>query len=237
VENPMPVVTDSLKKSANTFLEFLYPSLCLVCGNRTDEFTKILCKKCWLELSRNKLFALSNGTQPYRVKKYFSFVAWRFLYTDEFRELIHYFKFNEFPVLAHKIGVEMAETVLNRKELKSAEAFVPVPLHKTRFRERGFNQSKLLADVIAGITGIPVMNALERLKNNRPQSSMPDVDGKRANVKGIFAPVKNCEIKGKRLILIDDVYTTGSTVNECAKALIKSGTEEVLVLTAAISKS
>lgn len=233
----MPVVSDSLKKSASTFLEFLYPSLCIVCGSRTDEFTKIICKRCWLELSRNKLHVLSNGTQPYRVKKYFSFVAWRFLYTDEFRELIHYFKFNEFPVLARKIGVEMADTVLNRKELNSAQAYVPVPLHKTRFRERGFNQSELLAKVIAGINGIPVINALERLKNNRPQSSMPDIDEKRANVKGIFATVTDCEIKGKRLILVDDVYTTGSTVNECAKTLIKSGADEVLALTAAISKS
>jgi len=221
------------KRISGAFLNFMYPGVCFQCGVRVSEREVLICDECWKMLQRNTKYVISSGDKALTRKKYFSFVAWRFGYDDAVRELIHFFKFNNFPFLQKHFGFEMAYTLLNVKELSAAGALVPVPLHRARMRERGYNQSLLLANTLSENTEMPVLNALERIKNNRPQASIEDKAEKERNVMGVFAVKNKEDIKDKRLILIDDIFTTGSTSNECSKVLKKAGAKEVMILTTA----
>lgn len=111
------------------------------------------------------------------------------------------------------------------------DTIVPVPLHTTRLRERGFNQAVLLGRQLGKIHRKRVSaKALSRIRNTRPQVDLDPSDRVR-NVRGAFAAREPETIRGKKLLLVDDVFTTGATVNECAKVLKKTGAKEVFVLT------
>jgi ComF family protein len=113
------------------------------------------------------------------------------------------------------------------------EAIIPVPLHPTRLRERGFNQALLLGKAIAKIHKKTVLTgALKRIRNTIPQVQLDHSERER-NVRGAFAVKNRREIMDKRLLLVDDVFTTGATVNECARVLKKSGANEIFIVTLA----
>jgi len=219
------------KRIGNAFLNFVYPGACFHCGIRVSEQEVLICDTCWRMLPRNTHYTISSGDKALTRKKYFSFVAWRFGYDDAVRELIHFFKFNNYSFLHERFGFEMAYTLLNRKELSAADALVPVPLHRARMRERGYNQSLLLANTLSENTGIPVIRTLERIKNNRPQATIEDKAEKERNVIGVFAVKNKEDINGKRIVLVDDIFTTGATSNECGKILKQARAKEVMVLT------
>ena len=113
------------------------------------------------------------------------------------------------------------------------EAVVPVPLHPAKERARGFNQAKLLAKRLAKVMGIPLLE--RRLVKIRPTEAQTSLDGKsrETNVRGAFAVKRPSGIKGKTVLLVDDVYTTGSTIREGSAALRKAGAGEVRAVTIA----
>ena len=222
-------------------MDFVYPNICIHCKVRVSDHDVLICEDCWYQLPRNNLHTLYSGDRYLTKKKHFPFVTNRFIfgrseYGEVVRELILLFKFSYYPFLHKKIGEEMADTVTNVPELAASDLLVPVPLHRARKRERGFNQSELLAVSISERTGIPVDTSLERIINNRPQAMIGDKKEKEKNVKGIFEIKKTGDFKNKRVILIDDMFTTGATANEGAKVLKKSGAEEVYILTAALAE-
>lgn len=113
------------------------------------------------------------------------------------------------------------------------EAIIPVPLHPSRLRKRGFNQALLLGKVLGRITKKKVFpRALRRIRNTIPQVQLDHSERER-NVRGAFAVSRQQEIRDKILLLVDDVFTTGATVDECAKVLKRSGARQVFVLTLA----
>ena len=117
--------------------------------------------------------------------------------------------------------------------IKSYDIIVPVPIHKKRKNERGYNQSELIAKEIAkNIKEIKYQNPLKKIKNNERQSELKKYQRKQ-NVKNVYEIQKKQIIQDKRIILFDDIYTTGSTVNECAKILKQNNVREILVLTLA----
>ena len=112
------------------------------------------------------------------------------------------------------------------------DRLIPVPLHPGRLRERGFNQTGLIAARLGARLGIPVDHAtLHRIRNLPPQSSL-GADARRRNIRGVFA-VKGRELRGSRVLLLDDVYTTGATVKEASLAMLDAGVERVDVLAVA----
>lgn len=113
-----------------------------------------------------------------------------------------------------------------------ADAIIPVPLHKKRLEERGYNQSSLLAKVLSDKTGIPCMEeVVKRVKNTLPQKKLNDIE-RQNNLKKAFKLCEN-DVKLDRMIIVDDIYTTGSTVNALSKVLFEGGAKEVFVITLA----
>ncbi len=117
--------------------------------------------------------------------------------------------------------------------IRDCTLIIPVPLHRKRLRERSFNQSLILAREISRRHSIPInFNVLKRKVHTEPQVSLGKAD-RGPNVRGAFEVVEKKAITGEKILLVDDVYTTGSTVKECARVLRTNGAAEVAVLTLA----
>jgi predicted amidophosphoribosyltransferase len=140
--------------------------------------------------------------------------------------LVHAFKFRGFPCAARAAGRVMAADFARREELAGFEALVPVPLHPRRERERGYNQALLLARELGAATGLPVRELLERRRAAAPSWRLGRA-ARRAELSGAFAPRAGDGARGLRLLLVDDVCASATTLEECALALRRAGARDV----------
>jgi ComF family protein len=140
--------------------------------------------------------------------------------------LIHALKYDGRRSLGRPLARLMAEA--GTELLANADFATPVPLHRSRALERGFNQSEILARHL----GVPVVLALRRTRRTPSQTDLPAAK-RHANVRGAFAPRRGVSLEGKLVVLVDDVSTTGATLEACAEVLIAAGAREVRALTAA----
>ena len=148
-------------------------------------------------------------------------------YEGALKEIIHALKYDARPTLARHLALRMRDA--GSSVLEGAAAVVPVPLHRARERARGFNQARALASHL----GLPAIDALTRTRRTAAQADLPAAK-RYANVKGAFAVTAMAEsLEGLVVVLVDDVSTTGATLNACAAALIDAGVAEVRALTAA----
>lgn len=152
---------------------------------------------------------------------------------DPLREVIQRFKYGRRVSLGKPLGRLMAAGCRGLFPEGSLDGLIPVPLHPKRLRWRGFNQALVLAREVSRRWELPLHPfALARLKETLPQTELGEEERKR-NVRGAFAVASREAVAGKRLLVVDDVYTSGATVNECARALLRGGAKEVSVLTLA----
>jgi ComF family protein len=239
-----------VKSSHGRFLlDLILPARCSTCHRYLrGEANPCICRDCWETVSRidgpccphcGKPFAstasLSHspghlcGDCRERLPKFDRAISagW---YEGVLAEAIHLFKYRGKTLLTRPLGELLLPAI---KRLPEADVLVPVPLHPSRLREREFNQALLLCDYVRAESGLPVIPAaLERIRVTPPQIGLSHTD-RRRNVRRAFVPKRPERFEGRRLILIDDVFTTGATVNECARALKRAGAESVFVLTVA----
>ncbi|MEW6614785.1 MAG: ComF family protein [Thermodesulfobacteriota bacterium] len=232
----------------NAFLDFFFPARCLICekdivNTRSQGICESclssiryisspICLKCGIpfnsDIGRDHLC----GTcLTFRV--YFAKARAVGFYEGVLQEAIHEFKYNRRTILAKPLGALMMGSRPGSIDFKSYDFLIPVPLHFKRLRERGFNQALSLAKYIGKKHRIPIdyMN-LKRIKWESPQINLSKEEREK-NVKGVFFLYNKSRFKDKSILLIDDVYTSGATVNECARVLTKAGTGRVDVLTLA----
>lgn len=153
------------------------------------------------------------------------------------RTAIHLLKYSGAERIADRFGFFMAKEIVADEELSTSDMIVPVPLHPARKRERGYNQSEL----IAGKIGVELRirnewHLLERIRQTQTQTLF-DAEGRKKNIAGAFSMGKHLKVavKGKNILLIDDVITTGSTIRECARVLKENGAAKVYAASAAIT--
>lgn len=155
------------------------------------------------------------------------------LFDGPIRELIHRFKYDKRVHLARPLGLLAAGQLVPFARLTATDLIIPVPLHIKRLRQRGFNQAVLLGNVLAREWRIPLCRRnLRRIRWTEPQIGLSATE-RVSNVRGAFAVRDPALVRGKRVLLIDDVYTTGSTVAECARVLKQAGAQAVSVATVA----
>jgi ComF family protein len=156
-----------------------------------------------------------------------------FVFDGTVKELIHRLKYGKKVHISRPLALVAARSLASFITDCRADLVIPVPLHRKRLRQRGFNQAVLVADVFAKTWHLPLSrNNLCRIRWTEPQIHLSYND-RLNNVRGAFAVKNPAQVEGQRLILVDDVYTTGSTVAECAKVLKKAGAGEVFVATIA----
>jgi competence protein ComFC len=150
-------------------------------------------------------------------------------YEGPLRTLIHLFKYSGMKPLARTLAGHLDRAISVDERY---DAVVPVPLHWRKKWQRGFNQSELLARHVAKRRGVPLLNALRRRRSTAVQASLA-IAGRRRNVAGAFQAKPDAALAGKRILLIDDVMTTGATASACAAALKRGGAKSVSLLTLA----
>ncbi len=199
-----------------SLIRFVAPPLCPCCGiPLTGAGADHLCGDCIL------------SRPPYAIARAVA------RYEAVLLDAIHVFKYKGKITTGEVLGKMMAEYVYPDFSIADYSLIVPVPLHGKRLRERGFNQAVILAREISRRFSIPLdFLTLRRQVFTEPQVNLGK-DQRTANVRGAFAVKNGKKVEGQRIILVDDVYTTGSTVKECAGALMKHGAVEVAVLTLA----
>lgn len=148
-------------------------------------------------------------------------------------QAIYAFKYHDRRCYGKVFAVEMVRELCSYIKLVSAEALIPIPLYKIRYRDRGYNQAEILAREIGKITRLPMEDVLVRKKSTSPQKKLSDTQRKK-NIEDAFALKR--EIEYKIVILIDDIYTTGSTLDEATKVLKSAGVSKVYFLTISIGQ-
>ncbi|MBI2052617.1 MAG: ComF family protein [Candidatus Sungbacteria bacterium] len=149
------------------------------------------------------------------------------------KKLIHALKYNWVKEIAETLNVAIEKERGNIKKI-SCDIIIPIPLHPRRLRERGFNQSRLIAEKIAEITGQPIIeNAVRRKIYRQPQMEIKNRASRIKNARNMFECVQHQMLDNKVVLLVDDVATTGATLKECARALKSSGAARVLSFTLA----
>jgi ComF family protein len=166
-------------------------------------------------------------------RKYFRKARAFGIYQGTLMEAIHRLKYGRKTSLSKPLSALAKDTFYQFWDDSSIDLLLPVPLHIKRLRERGFNQAHLVNKKWARLEGIPFDGlTLSRSRWTEPQTSLTRAE-RRKNVKGAFSLRHPDKVKGLRILLVDDVFTTGATVNECARVLMKAGAEYVDVLTLA----
>jgi ComF family protein len=221
----------------NDFLELFYPSLCITCGERLISQEKFICLKCWLDLpvSRyhqdpdNKVAQLFWGRIP--VEHATSYFIYR--KGSRYQKLIHSVKYYGMKELGFETGRRFGEMLTESVHFRSVDLIVPVPLHPGKERKRGYNQSEWIARGIAERLNKPVIcGNLQRMVNTSTQTRK-DRFGRWRNVQGIFRVKNPGEFRNKHILLVDDVVTTGSTLEACASEIIKIPSTRVSISTLA----
>jgi ComF family protein len=240
----------TLARWFDPLLDLVFPAVCPVCAVRSDDpMHRPFCGPCWTALPVGLGPGCSVCGEPFpglagglpcdacrRTPPPYAFARAVAPYRDGMREAIHALKYEGRPVLAAPLGRLLAEAGGPRLPAPPAEwadGLVPVPLHPARLAERGFNQAELLATPCAARWRLPVLGrALIRSRPTLPQTDLAAA-ARRANVRDAFRVPRPSEVRGRRLLLVDDVLTTGATVGSAARALRAAGATAVGILTLA----
>jgi ComF family protein len=224
------ILYDSMK-------DFIFPKICIVRDEKLTENNSndFLDDKIIQSLERLNVNDITEMKLKISNKEIFSLYSFR---TDsDMQKIIHNFKYNGFQNVGLIFGNILADELLNSNlDISSYDMIAPGQLFIAKDRSSGYNQSSILASVIGKKVGVDfIPDLLIRTKDTKSQTGM-NKDERVANVKNVFRLNDSYVIKEKKIILVDDVMTTGSTVSECLKILKKKGCEKVLAVSLAIAK-
>ena len=198
----------------NSILDLIFPPRCEVCRDSSPE---ALCASCFQQI---KFMKPHLGIHSASV------------YEGTLRTALHRLKFDRRRKLAEPLGILMVQYLSQSPsfDLKAVDAVIPVPLHAARLRRRGFNQAELLGEVVGRYFGWPLLPALDRERDTHAQFDLPRAE-RLQNVRDAFSVNDPAAVEGKRLVLLDDIYTTGATIGECVRQLRAAGAKRVEVVT------
>lgn len=209
-------------------LDLIYPPVCGICGKLNSES---LCKKCEIKLKSQSVFGIDDYSR--NVGKYFEEHLYVFMYGEIIRSALLNYKFNDKAYLYKTFVNYLLKSEKFVEIIKSYDIIVPVPLSKERKKQRGYNQSELIAKEICKKLKIELNNKdLRKIHNTEKQSLLSESDRVK-NIEGAYSVKITKNLCKKSVLIIDDIYTTGSTVNECSKEIRKAGTKKIGVLTIA----
>jgi ComF family protein len=241
------VVWLAVKKMSAGLLSLVFPDDCRVCGKPLKNVSRVpVCPACLSEpepfaaeyqcvccrtpfLNPHPLDASGRCALCRLGLSGFDAVYAYGSYEGSLRKLIQLFKYGRIPTLAAPLGRLLAAAVPRERAF---DVIVPMPMHWRRRWSRGFNQAELLARTLEKRLGLPVRNAVRRVKATPPQAGLT-AGQRRANMSAAFQIKRPEIVRGKRVLLVDDVFTTGATAGACARTLKRAGAAYIAVLTVA----
>ena len=239
-----PAVRAALTRIADAALAVLLAPACACCAGPLDEPTAgPVCRGCWSSivpitppvcdtcgdpLPSWRVISVERSRCPRCRRRRGAVTRSRAIgaYDGALRDIVHALKYDGRRQLAQRLGARLAASAADL--IAGADVAVPVPLHPARRRARGYNQA---ADIARSL-GLPVLPALRRIRATRSQTDLP-ASRRHANVRSAFALAGRVEVTGLTMVLVDDVSTTGATIEACARVLLAAGAREVRAVTAA----
>ena len=206
------------------FWFLLFPKNCEACGRALSRGEEVLCFDCLYELPRtnfckeldNPVMQLFEG----RIKLERATALFSFQKGSRFRKLLHSLKYHHKPEIGVLLGKELGAEMLSSGNFSDIDYIIPVPLHLNREKKRGYNQSERIASGISAVTKIPVLTGvLVRNTDTKTQTKM-NKEERWQNVSGKFVLADSEILKGKHVLLVDDVVTTGATTESCGTVLL-----------------
>lgn len=221
---------NSFKRIFKKMIDDFYPPRCYMCGkNKVNYDTSLVCDDC-IEIYKQ-----------YKVCKYFYDEEGKeiglgvYRYDGVVRYLVQRLKFNKDKKVAYALAELSYSNVREFLLRHHVNYFVPIPIHKDRLKERGFNQSELIAKRFYEKSGVPYRNdVVGRTRYTIPQSKTQNKD-RAKNIEGSFEVLNKDEVFAKDILVVDDIYTTGATINECVKTLYEAGARRVYFMTVGVS--
>lgn len=224
-------MTIGLKQLQREVIDLFFPRLCVGCGKVGD----FICIKCSKKLSRLLPPVCQRCGKPESSGAYcrecwgkhndLNMIRSVFVFEGTIRSAIHEFKYRNLRSIAGCLSRYMADYFLEQH--LAADVLLPVPMHENRLKRRGYNQSELLAGRIAGIISVPARgDLLRRVRDNKPQTRTACAEERRSNMRDAFACTSS-EVSGKDVVIIDDVCTSGATLEACAAALKLKGANKI----------
>ena len=204
-------------------IDLFYPYKCVFCETVLKDTD--ICRDCEKDLPYTK------GDSTIQKFPFIKKCLSPLYYKDNVRDAVLRYKFFGNESYSIRFGIIMADCIENNLDCGSIDVISWVPLSRKRLRKRGYNQSRLLAKEISARVDVPCGETLKKIRNNPAQSGIRDKDARAKNVVGAYEVA--ADVKGKYVLLIDDVVTTGATLSECARMLVKAGAKEVYAATLA----
>lgn len=211
-------------KLYHRLMQLLYPPKCVLCRKLLTEEESDLCGQC----RRDTPEVSESRKLPYLAKQ-----TSLWYYEGSVRESILRYKFRGSRSYSEIYGRLLAMKLL--QENISFDILTWVPISRRRKRTRGYDQVELIARALGKELGIPPEPVLKKVRHNRPQSKLKDAASRRANVLGVYRVTDPARIAGKRILLLDDILTTGATVSECAKTLLTAGAKQIICATVSVA--
>lgn len=224
------------------FFDLLYPTLCLSCKQTLEKTESLLCVHCRMQLPETDYHRTMHSELLNRfagkVKVEHATAGYRFSKGSVVQKLIHQIKYKDQPEAAVTVGRWYGHQLsLECPWICEIDLLIGVPLHKKRLRKRGFNQADCIAEGMSEMTGIPATtDALIRTRFSGSQTRKNRIQ-RWLNVQTVFRVVHPDQLNGKHVAIIDDVLTTGATIEACAVELHRAGCRSVSVITIAVTRN
>jgi ComF family protein len=215
-----------LKQAAGDLLHLFYPHICAGCGEHLPTSEQHLCIDCLLELPEtNFQHIIGNPVEKIfygRIKIRSAFASYYFSKNSPLQNIIHAFKYQQNKEVCHQMGILMGQHIKCSSLMNNTDLIIPMPIHTDREKKRGYNQAAVLAEGISGVTGISFgIDLIIRNKSTATQTHKGR--GERwKNVQSVFEVMDASNIQNKHILLVDDVITTGATVEACGEVILKA---------------
>ena len=224
---------------ATDFLNLLYPDLCLICGNNLLRSEHNICLSCLNAIPKTNFHLITENPIEKRfwgkVPVYRGTAFFFFQKGSPFQKLLHALKYKGNKEIGEVLGKYAAVDLLDSPDFSSVDVIIPVPLHPKKFISRGYNQSEWIGKGLSQILEKPQdTTSLRRLQENTTQTKK-SVFERYENTEGIFELSDKTTLTGKHVLLIDDVLTTGSTLEACIRALLETEGIKISIFTLAVA--
>jgi len=224
---------------AADFIYLLYPEKCITCEEALYNHEKIICTNCLLDIPKFMIKNYSDNEMAKlfwgRVKIEKTFALYIFQKKGKFQQLMHELKYRNNKAVGLEFGKILGKKILKTKAFDDVDVIIPVPLHWKKLKKRGYNQSQLIAESVSKELKKPLLTDVLYRKIETTTQTKKTRFQRWQNVEDIF-DIKNMQkVENKHLLLIDDIVTTGATLEACANCLLKAKNSKISIATLAVA--
>jgi ComF family protein len=229
----------SLLQTGEDILHVIYPVLCVGCKDPLPNSKHAICGQCMSQLPETSFAEFANNPAEKMLQGRIDFQAihcqYYFHKSKIIQQILHALKYRQKKQIGYLMGKKMGETLQSASRFNDIDCIIPVPMHPKKIKKRGYNQALILANGISEITGIPIMEGLKKNHQSATQTKKGKLE-RWLNMQELFILNENIYLNNQHILLVDDVLTTGATLEACARALKSVPNIRISIATLAIAE-